>query len=271
MRWICLPMLLWAQLAGAASAQQKIEDLAVQVAPLWETLRPVCVMAVQAELQPALTARLAYLDSRLMASNLIVDLVAQVGPNSNTAWSSQVWALQDQLERSALAPVEREPLREYYFKLQTQTPSEHRSKLVADVQYMSEQLNMTLRQQIWKSCHALGLSQLNSVQMEEAVQVLWLQQSKRVQKQLHDELSAFYYYSFRSVENTELMVIANLSNELKPWVDQSKVVIENYFAGIRARLLAYPIDAPKPLNETSFPEVPAWGVTPSLLPATSHH
>jgi hypothetical protein len=259
MRWICLPLLLWAQLVGAASAQQKIEDLAQQVAPLWETLRPLCVMAVQADLQPALKARLDYLDSRLMASNLITDLVVQVGPNASTAWSSRVRARQDQLERSALSPIEREPLREYYFKLQTQTPSKQRSKLVADVQYMSEQLNMTLREQIWKSCHALGLNQLNNLQMEEAVQALWLQQAKRVQKQLHYELSAFYYYSFRSLQNTELKVIANVSNELKPWVDQSKVVIDHYFAKIRGQLEAYPMDVPLPLNTPSFPNVPAWG------------
>ncbi len=271
MRWICLPLLLWAQWVGATSAQQKIEDLALQVAPLWETLRPVCVMAVQADLQPALKARLDYLDQRLMSSNLILDLVEKVGSSRNTAWSSQVWALQDKLERSALVPSAREPLREYYFKLQTQTPNEQRAKLVADVQYMSEQLNMTLRQQIWKSCHALGLNQLNNQQMEEAVQLKWLQQAKRVQKQLHDELSAFYYYSFRSVANAELTVIAKVSNELQPWVDQSRVVIERYFAGIRAQLKAYPMDVPLPLNKPSFPDTPVWGVSPSQgLPVSTH-
>ena len=258
MRWMCLPMLLWAQLACAASAQQKIEDLALQVAPLWQTIRPVCVMAVQADLQPALQARLDYLDSQLLASNLIGRLVEQVGPDTNSAWSSQIWALQEQLEFLALSPGEREPLREYYFKLQTQTPGEHRSKLVADVQYMSEQLNMTLRQQIWKSCHALGLSQLSTEQMEEAAQQLWLKQAKRVQNQLHDELSAFYFYSFRAVENAELMVIANLSNELKPWVDTAKVAIEDYFANIRAQLVAYPVLAPSPLSDGPFPTNSPW-------------
>jgi len=186
-----------------------------------------------------------------------------VGPDTHSAWSSQVWALQEQLEFSALSPVEREPLREYYFKLQTQTPGEHRSKLVADVQYMSEQLNMTLRQQIWKSCHALGLSQLSTPQMEEAVEQLWLKQAKRVQNQLHDELSAFYFYSFRAVENTELMVIANLSNELKPWVDTSKVAIEDYFANIRAQLVAYPVLPPSPLTDGPFPVTSPWQPTPS--------
>ncbi len=264
MRWICLPMLLWAQLACSASAQQKVEDLAQQVAPLWQTIRPVCVMAVQAELQPALKGRLDYLDSQLLASNLITRLVEQVGPDANTAWSSQVWALQEQLEMSALDPREREPLREYYFKLQTQTPGEHRTKLVADVQYMSEQLNMTLRQQIWKSCHALGLTQLTTPQMEEAVEQLWLKQEKRVKKQLHDELSAFYFYSFRAVENPELWVIANLSNELKPWVGTTKLIIEDYFANIRAQLVAYPIQAPSPLIDGPFPVAHPWNPVPSV-------
>ena len=263
MRWICLPMLLWAQLACSASAQQKIEDLALQVGPLWQTIRPVCVMAVQADLQPALQARLDYLDSQLLASNLITRLVEKVGPDANSAWSSQIWALQEQLEKSALDPSEREPLREYYFKLQTQTPGKHRSKLVADVQYMSEQLNMTLRQQIWKSCHALGLSKLSAQQMEEAVEQLWLIQAKRVQNQLHDELSAFYFYSFRAVENAELWVIANLSNELKPWVGTAQLAIEDYFTNIRAQLVAYPIQAPSPSTDERFPGARPWSPAPS--------
>ena len=264
MRWMCLPMLLWAQLACAASAQQKIEDLAQQVAPLWQTMRPLCVMAVQADLQPGLQARLDYLDNQLLASNLIVRLVEKVGENASSAWRSPVWALQEQLERAALNPSEREPLREYYFKLQTQTPGEYRAQLVADVQHMSEQLNMSLREQLWKSCHALGLSQLSPEQIEEVVAARWRQQSARVQKQLHDELSAFYFYSFRSVENAELMVMANLSKQLKPWVGSAKLAIADYFASMRGQLVAYPVQALGPASDGTLPAARPWRPQPQL-------
>ncbi len=255
--------LLWVSLSWGASPQQKIEDLSLQVAPLWQTLKPVCVMAVQADLQPSLQARLDYLDEQLLSSNLIYRLVDHVGPDRSSAWSSQVWAFQEQLEQAALAPVERESLREYYFKLQTQTPSKRRANLVADVQYMSEELNMVLRQQVWKSCHALGLTQLTSEQLEEAVQERWLVQSKRVKKQLHDELAAFYFYSFRAVENKELTVIANLSNELKPWVDNSKLSIEAYFTNMRAQLVNYPLVSPIIPEDEPFSESRPWNPTPS--------
>ncbi len=263
---LCVPLLgaqlLWASLSWAASPQQKIEDLSLQVAPLWQTLKPVCVMAVQADLQPSLQARLDYLDEQLLSSNLISRLVEQVGPDTSTAWSSQVWAFQEQLEQAALDPLERESLREYYFKLQTQTPGKHRARLVAQVQYMSEELNMVLRQQIWKSCHALGLTQLTPEQLEEAVQQRWLLQSKRVKKQLHDELAAFYFYSFRTVENTELTVIANLSSELNPWVETSKLSIEAYFTNLRAQLVNYPLMAPSPLMDEPFPAAHPWDSAP---------
>jgi len=64
------------------------------------------------------------------------------------------------------------------------------------------------------------------------------------------------------VENTELMVIANLSNELRPWVDTSKVAIEIYFANIRAQLVAYPVLPPSPLTDGPFTTSP-WSAKPS--------
>ncbi len=263
MRLLCLPLLLWAQLVWPATASQKIEGLSVQVAPLWQTLKPVCIMGVDVDLQPGLQARLDFLDEQLMSSNLIANLVKLAGRDTSTAWSSPVWALQDQLEKAALQTDEREALREYYFKLQTQTPGKHRSKLVGDVQYMSEQLNLTLREQIWKSCHALGIAQVPLLQMEASVEQRWLKQAQKVKQQIHDELAAFYFYSFRSVENTELEVIARLSTELHLWVDGAKVNIEKYFGNIRARLLEFPLPSVNHSTDEPFPVIRPWLQAPS--------
>jgi hypothetical protein len=263
MRFLILPFLLWAQLTWGASPSQKIEELSSQVAPLWQSIRPVCVMGVNRSLQQALQERLNFMDERLVASNLIGYFSNQSSMPKNQAWSSPVWQLQDQLERDALNPEEREELREYFFKLQTQTPNKERSKLVADVQYMSEELNMALREQIWKTCHALGFSQMTNEQMETLVDERWQGQFKKVKKQMHDELAAFYFYSFRTVQNKELAVIARVSSELKPWVESTKASMQNYFRGLRAELLIEPINLPSPSTDEPFPVARPWNPEPS--------
>ncbi len=263
MRLICLPILLWAQLAWSASATQKIEELSVQVEPLWQSIRPVCVMGVNTSLQFALQERLTFMDDNLIADNLISHFLNQVPKPEIQAWSSPVWQFQDQLERAALNPLEREGLREYFFKLQTQTPNKERSKLVADVQFMSEQLNLELREQIWKTCHALGFNQMTVEQMETLVAKRWKLQSKKVKKQMHDELAAFYFYSFRTVENKELAVIARVSTELKPWVEGARTSIQDYFSELRAQLLLQPLVIPTQSTDVPFPVTRPWNQAPS--------
>ena len=263
MRVILLPLLLWAQFTWGASPSQKIAELSSQVGPLWQSIRPVCVMGVNRSLQQALQARLSFMDEKLVASNLIDYFSNQQPAPVNQAWSSPVWPLQDKLEKDALNPSEREELREYFFKLQTQTPNKERSKLVSDVQYMSEELNMELREQIWKTCHALGFSQMSAEQMETLVDARWQEQAKKVKKQMHDELAAFYFYSFRKVENNELAVIARVSSELKLWVEGAKVSLQTYFSDLRSMLLAQPINMPSPSVDAPFPAARPWNPTPS--------
>lgn len=263
MRLICLPILLWAQLAWSASAPQKIEELSVQIEPLWQSIRPVCVMGVNTSLQFALQTRLNFMDESLVAGNLISHFSNQVPKPEMQAWSSPVWQFQEQLESAALNPLEREELREYFFKLQTQTPNKERSKLVADVQFMSEQLNLELREQIWKTCHALGFNQMTVEQMETLVDKRWKLQSKKVKKQMHDELAAFYFYSFRTVANKELAVIARVSTELKPWVEDAKSSIQGYFSELRSELLMQPLIMPTQSTDVPFPVTRPWNQVPA--------
>jgi len=263
MRFIILPLLLWAQFTWGASPSQKIEELSSQVSPLWQSIRPVCVMGVNRSLQQALQVRLSFMDEKLVASNLIGHFSSQRSGPVSQAWSSPIWPLQDRLEKEALNPLEREELREYFFKLQTQTPNKERSKLVSTVQYMSEELNMELREQIWKTCHALGFSQMSDEQMEVLVEERWQGQVKKVKKQMHDELAAFYFYSFRKVPNSELAVIARVSSELKPWVENSKASLQNYFSGLRSQLLLQPINLPSPSVDAPFPVTRPWSPAPS--------
>ncbi len=175
---------------------------------------------------------------------------------------------EDKTDMTTIAAVRIEPDRLPEESNSRGESREFRTKLVGDVQYMSEQLNLVLREQIWKSCHALGISQVPLLQMEASIQQRWLLQAKKVEEQLHDELAAFYFYSFRSVENTELEVISRLSSELHPWVDTAKESIRGYFANIRAQLLDYPLQSSSRSIDGPFPATRPWLQAPSqgLLP-----
>lgn len=273
-------ILLFSSLAAkAASPSQTIEQLTIQVAPLWKTMRPVCVMGQDIKLQPAIRHRLEFLDSRLVANKVskqVQTLLAKppvdpAAPKMNKkgwrkAWSDQVWSLREQLERVALKPEERENLREYFFKLQTQTPNAERTALVNKIQYMSETLNLSLRQELWKTCHGLGLAVMPAEQMEQAVSQRWLKQSEKVEMQLSKELAAFYFYSLRHVRNPELAIIADVSAKLDGWVELASLAIQNHFANLRAQMVAIPFVVPEqviPSTDGPFAEDRLWNPAPS--------
>ena len=225
----------YSAISWSASASNSIEQLSSQVAPSWQSIKPACVMALDLDTQMAVADRLEFLDSQLIASGLNTHLVP-LASDKNKAWSNQAWGLREQLEQSALSVEERESLREYFFKLQTQTPNADRAKLVSTVQYMSEKLNITLRKELWKTCHALGFETMPQEQLETAINQRWLKQSKKVKRQLNKELAAFYFYSLRQVQNMELAVLAKTAEQLNPWVDSASEAIESYFLQLRSQL-----------------------------------
>lgn len=225
-----------------ASAKQTVEELSSQVSPLWKAMRPACMLALDVPTQLAVESRLQFLDAQLVSQNLQQGL-SSASQNRNAAWKSPSWALREQFEKAALAVEEREALREYFFKLQTQKPNKIRAQLIEEVRFVSEELNLALRQELWKTCHALGLDQIPPEQMEEVVQKRWEQQELSVATQLKAEISAFYFYAFRSVQNPELAVLSQLAMKLKPWAIDTSEVISQHFVALRANLLAMPMDA----------------------------
>lgn len=245
--------------AAAISASSSIDQLSSQVAPLWQSMKPACVMALDLETQRSIGDRLELLDNQLVANGLSNHL-KPLATDRSTAWGNQVWTLRETLEQSALSVEEREPLREYFFKLQTQTPNADRAKLVADVQYMSEQLNRALRKELWKTCHALGIETMAQEQLEAAVEQRWLKQAKKVNNQLNKELAAFYFYSFRQVQNMELAVLAKTAAALNPWVDATAESIEAYFLQLRGQLLETELKAlaVQPVTDKPFLQPKPW-------------
>lgn len=267
MRTLMLAMAFFTSSSWAVSASNTIEQLTSQLAPVWQAIKPSCVMALDLETQQGVMPRIAFLDRQLIASHLTAHL-QPLAEDNHPAWSNQAWAIREQLERSALSLEDRESLREYFFKLQTQTPNAGRAKLVAEVQHMSEQLNITLRKELWKTCHALGFHSMPQVQMEAAVDQRWLKQSKKVSKQLNKELAAFYFYSLRQVENLELAVLAKTATELNPWVASTVQSIEAYFYQLRGNLLTTAL-ADKAANSSvsePFPASRPWHPVPSQGP-----
>jgi hypothetical protein len=254
---VLLPSWLW-----AASPGDKIESLSSQLSPFWQTLRPACVMALEPNVQAGVSERLHFLDERLLASELEQGLSAQ-SKDRSAQWRSPVWAKRDKLEKNALQLTHRESLREYFFKLQTQTPNSERTQLVTAIQHMSEQLNFELRKELWKTCHALGLSQIPVAQLETAVQQRWLLQADNVRLQLKRELSAFYFYSYRQTSLEQLQSFADVARGLDPWVATTAVAISEHFEGLRAELLNVPL--PINLDEVDEPSLEdrPWPPSPS--------
>ncbi|MFT7110795.1 MAG: hypothetical protein ACI843_002470 [Psychrobacter glaciei] len=249
---ICL-LALFSTSGWAASAASTVQQLSSQVAPLWQSIRPTCFMALDLESQQAVSTRIEFLDSQLIARNLTEHL-SSLSANNDKAWKDPSWTVRQKLERSALKVEERESLREYYFKLQTQKPNSERKKLVQQVQNMSENLNLTLKQELWKMCHALGFHSIPQSQLETAVHQRWLKQQAKVKMQLNKELAAFYFYSFRKLPNSELAVMAKTSSQLASWVETSQSSIKQYFQQLRGQLLAIELQLVEPMSdEVSFP------------------
>lgn len=262
MRVLLVILLLAPNALWAASANGNIEALSSQLSPFWQTLRPACVMGLEPKVQSAITPRVNFLDGRLVGHQLEKALSASARDRSSQ-WSSPVWSSRDKLERSALKLADREPLREYFFKLQTQTPNPERTQLVTDIQYMSEELNFVLRKELWKTCHALGLSQIPLPQLETAVEQRWLAQQEKVRLQLKRELAAFYFYSFRQTSNAQLQEFADVAKGLTPWVKSTSVAIEEHFAALRGQLLAVPLDVIPDAVDEPFPAGRPWPPSPS--------
>lgn len=253
----CLSSSLW-----AGVAMEKLESFSAQLSPSWKILKPACIMALEPNIQSQLSARINFLDEKLIASDLLQTL-QPYAQDTAVAWQSPLWAKQKSLEANALTPENREPLREYFFKLQTQTPNKERAQLVNDIQAMSLDMNFTLRKELWKTCHALGLSQVPLEQMETAVEQHWLVQNKKVWVQLKRELSAFYFYSFRQTGNDQLQGFAKLAKDVKPWVDHTSAAITAYFVQLRSQLVNTPlVFTPDPVAEPFLEDRP-WRPSPS--------
>lgn len=257
----------YSAISWSASASNSIEQLSSQVAPSWQSIKPACVMALDLDTQMAVANRLEFLDSQLIASGLNSHL-APLASDKNKAWKNQAWGLREQLEKSALSVEERESLREYFFKLQTQTPNADRAKLVSTVQYMSEKLNITLRKELWKTCHALGFETMPQEQLETAINQRWLKQSKKVKRQLNKELAAFYFYSLRQVQNMELAVLAKTAEQLNPWVDSTSEAVESYFLQLRSQLINTELRRveTEPTSDKPFSNAPTWNPSANKSP-----
>lgn len=267
MRLLIFVLLFSSSFGWAASADEKIQQLAVQVAPLWRAMKPVCEMALDNKVLPAAADRIDFLNANLVASNLVEHVQTQAKPSANKAWSATSWQAQARLEKAALEPAERDALREYYFKLQTQTPNPERVAVVEKIAYMSESLNLALREGMWKTCYAIGFSDIEAEQLEKAVQQHWITQEMGVRSMVKNELAAFHFYAFRQVQQQQLDIMANVSEQLKAWADLSAEQVRSYFTQLRANMLSIPllaispsIDAPflsAPLeNQAPFPSLP---------------
>lgn len=240
MRCLSLVLLgLFSVSAFAGLAAQKLESFTAQVSPMWKALKPACAMTLEPNLQIQMSQRLAFLDEKMIGRELLSALSASASDRT-TPWTLPVWAEQEKLEKDALALENRESLREYFFKLQTQKPNPERAKLVDAIQNMSETLNYTLRKELWKTCHALSFSQMPVEQMEAAVDKHWETQNEKVRIQVKRELAAFYFFSFRQTSNQKLRDFAQAAQQLDPWVEKSAQAISEHYQQVRSELISVP-------------------------------
>lgn len=247
--------------AWSASAKQTIEQLSHEVSPLWQAMRPVCVMGLNIHFQPAVESRLQFLDAQMVAQNLQQGMT-QASTDKHQAWNDPSWSLRKQLEKNALAVDEREALREYFFKLQTQKPNKIRKQLIEDIAFTSEELNVALRKELWKTCHALGGHQMTPEQLEEAVEARWQKQAKAVKDQVSAEIGALYFYAFRQVQDPELAILAKVAQNLKPWTLDTSELMAQYFTTLRARLLSVPFEAEIDMDDDTSAEESPWSGLP---------
>lgn len=264
-KWFGLLTLGLSSSVFAASPNKMLDDLSSQVAMLWRDMAPVCVLSLDTSVQRGLSPRMAWLEQNMVANRLEQGL-KPVAQDRSAAWKDASWSLREQLEKMAMKKEERQALREYYFKLQTQTPNKVRAQLVGQVQSMSESLNIALRKELWKTCYAMGYQAMPSDQMEAALEQRWSEQSHRVMTQVQNELGAFYFYAFRQVKNPELAVFAKTALQLESWTDSAIAAIEQHFSALRLELTQVSFEMPSHSAGEPFLEDRPWTQEPSPSP-----
>lgn len=270
--WQCSVTALLCLLASfsawsATSQSQAIEQLSIQVAPIWRDMAPACQLMLLPKQQNQVTKRLQFLRDQLVASRVSSGLMAKLAGAPAAPWGNRSWQRSLDYLEEALKPENREAYREYYFKLHSQQPTETRLELVERIMHMSLALNLSLREGMWKSCYALDLNDISSQQREEAVEKRWQEQRDKVESQLKQELAAFYFFSFRQVDSGVLNDLANASQGFDSWVEFVQQAIDSYFTDMRQSLLDVPLLAPsKPVIDAPFPEDLPWKKAPAQEP-----
>ena len=108
-----------------------------------------------------------------------------------------------------------------------------------------QHLNLALRRGIWKTCQSLAWESLANEQMETVLDSRWQVQGEAVSAHLNNELSSFFYYSYRQISNEELAQFSQLHQTLQPWVEAMGTTIDQYFVQLRQRLVLEPLTTPK--------------------------
>lgn len=268
MRTFVVLLALFASQGSWANGQRQLEQLASQVAILWDTYRPVCKMGLSAEQQARIEPRLLWLESKLGSEPLLNTLNAVHQPKLAHVWSQPAWQRMTLLEGHALQNEQRENLREYLFKLQTNQPNATRQTLITKLQQSSLHLNTALRKGLWKTCHALAMEGMASQQIDALLESRWQKQSQKVVQHLEQELSAFYFFSYRQISNEELQQFALLQAKIAPWTEVIRTGIDQYFAQLHLSLMSIPmsdITHLEPIDEP-FPSSRPWHPTPSQPP-----
>ena len=92
----------------------------------------------------------------------------------------------------------------------------------------------------------------------------WQQQQSSVRETLHNELSAFYFFAFRKVNNTQLNSMAQDAQATTPWAQSAAQAINAYFASMQNSLSKIPLAEPiMPQADEPFLEGPLGNPTPS--------
>lgn len=266
--FICLNLvvLLFSTSTSWANGKQQLDQLTSQVPILWQAYRPLCIMGLEADKQLRVDDRLQILDTQMTGLTLKDDLQNTGAPVLTSVWQKPAWQRMAILEKQALQPEQREALREYYFKLQTNKPNEARQDLIIELQQTAQQLNLALREGIWKTCYALGTEGLAEAQLEASLDNRWKKQRKQVVRHLEKELSAFFFYSYRQISNRDLQQYAELQLNVQPWTEAMGQAIKQYFAALRQQMVNQPLAAVKDSVDEPFPANRPWTPAPSQLP-----
>ncbi len=232
-----------------ANPQVKIQQVASQLAPLWQTYQPLCVMGLQVDIQLRVAPRIQLLNEFLTPPPFIEHLSQRPSVIPDEYWQHALWNKQAELEANALEAQQRETFREYYFKLQTHQANPVRAQLVHRMQQAATQLNAALREGLWKTCATLGLENMALEQIEAVAEHRWNMQKDRVQWQLEQTIAAFYFYTYRHVNNQELEEMTLLHEAVQPWAEDMAEGIREYFAQLRLVMLSHALA--KPVNAFS--------------------